>query len=87
MPAPTYDDQLRVCCETVAHRVIDFDEDHYLIQRVNGRVCYTEAFISFFANLWAPGGAENDPHGLNANWFSNAKKFYVEEQAAIRAAS
>lgn len=28
------------------------------------------------AGRWAPGGAANDPHGLNANWVGNVKAAY-----------
>jgi hypothetical protein len=35
-------------------------------------------FISFLGSRYAPKNAENDPHGLNANWVKNATHHYNE---------
>lgn len=34
-----------------------------------------------FADRWCPVGAENDPTGLNKNWYKNAK-YYMERGCA-----
>lgn len=38
----------------------------------------TRAFIRFLASTWAPPGAENDPHNLNANWPGNVERIYAD---------
>ena len=68
-PAPTYADQLRITCETVAHRLTLFAGNaHARIGKVSVQ---SRAFVDWFAQIWAPGGASNDPTDLNANWASN----------------
>jgi hypothetical protein len=39
------------------------------------------AFIAFWANRWAPRGAANDPHDLNANWASNVQAIWNRAMA------
>ncbi len=34
--------------------------------------------LKAFADRWCPVGAENDPQGLNKNWYKNAK-YYMEK--------
>ena len=33
-------------------------------------------FITFLGSRYAPVGADNDPHNLNAHWVRNVKFFY-----------
>ncbi len=33
-------------------------------------------FIFYFADKWAPSGADNDPNNLNKYWLPNVQKFY-----------
>lgn len=73
--APTYGDQLRICCETVAHRLSSYGINP-LCRTPNGRLRYSNSWIAYFAHIWAPSKAKNDPTNLNANWYENAVKFY-----------
>lgn len=73
--APTYPDQLHVAVITVAHRLELFPKNP-LIRDHNGRIKYSPNWIAYFANIWAPGGVDNDPDNLNKNWYKNALEFY-----------
>lgn len=80
--APTYADQLRVACATVKHRLVQYNQNEpalytYIAPDGDGVVIYSPAFIDWFASIWAPGGAGNDPHDLNRNWSNNCKYQYV----------
>ena len=56
--------QCRYACETIINNVKRFYRQ-------------TEKdFITFLGSRYAPVGADNDPHNLNANWVSNVKFFY-----------
>jgi hypothetical protein len=66
--APTYEDQLRVTCLTVSHRMRLFIPAPH--DPLSG------LFIQYFANCWAPVGVENDPDNLNVNWFTNCRASY-----------
>lgn len=39
-----------------------------------------QAFVAFWAKRWAPVGAANDPHALNANWPTNVLAFWTGHQ-------
>jgi len=41
-------------------------------------------FISFLGSRYAPKNAENDPHGLNANWIKNASHHYNENMGMAK---
>lgn len=78
--APTYDDQLDECCASVAHRLEQFAHNplYRFFIGEHSTIRYTFEFVHWFASIWAPGGASNDPHGLNANWVLNCWTTYVE---------
>lgn len=82
VPAPTYNDQLRITCDTILNRLIDYaiNDDplcSYLLQGKNHRrLIYNDAFLKYFSSIWAPIGADNDPKGLNAGWYSGVRYFY-----------
>jgi hypothetical protein len=73
VPAPTYADQLRVACLTVARRLTEYRGVVY--KRVGRVAVYSDEFAEWFGKLWAPDAAENDPHGLNANWSANVLRY------------
>ncbi len=80
--APTYGAQLEVCCQTVRHRLVEYDHDHQALdlhETPDGKqaVVYGRDFISSFGDIWAPNGALNDRHGLNRNWSRNVSYWYL----------
>jgi hypothetical protein len=44
VPAPDYDSQLRVACESLAHRLETLDGDITVIARRGAALCYTQEF-------------------------------------------
>lgn len=77
--AKTYAEQLAECAATVAHRLESYPANPLV--RVFGsdgysRVIYGPSFISYFASIWAPIDATNDPNHLNRNWYNNVMKAY-----------
>ena len=56
--------QCRYACETIINNVKRFYR-----QTEND-------FITFLGSRYAPVGADNDPHNLNAHWVRNVKFFY-----------
>lgn len=54
-------DALDVLCRSAVHRMGDFIREQG----------HREAFVTYFGSKWAPLGATNDPHNLNANWVHN----------------
>jgi hypothetical protein len=77
----TYNEQLSECCATVAHRLESYPANPLVrCYGANGisRIRYTPSFISYFASIWCPIGAGNDPTGLNKNWYPNVLKFYQQ---------
>ena len=38
----------------------------------------TPRFLRELADKWAPQGAANDPHALNANWYGNVERVYLQ---------
>jgi hypothetical protein len=80
--APNYAAQLEICCQTVRHRLAEYDQDNQALDlhdAPDGKqvVVYGRDFISWFASIWAPNGASNDPNGLNQNWSRNAGNWYL----------
>ncbi|MDE2232880.1 MAG: hypothetical protein KGJ90_01995 [Patescibacteria group bacterium] len=74
-----YDAQLEACTATVTHRLETYPSNPLV--RCYGadgfsRIRYTPSFIAYFASVWAPIGADNDPESLNRNWFRNASNAY-----------
>jgi hypothetical protein len=80
--APSYTVQLDVCCQTVRHRLVEYDEDNpalELHETSDGKrtVVYHRDFITWFGAIWAPNGASNDATGLNRNWSKNVSYWYL----------
>jgi hypothetical protein len=80
--APTYAAQLDVCCQTVRHRVVQYDADNQALElhdTPDGKesIVYHQDFISWFGEIWAPNGASNDPSGTNRNWSQNVSYWYL----------
>lgn len=73
VPAPTYGEQLRIAASSVSHRLTIYCRD----VKAAG-LPYSDDFIHYFANIWAPQEADNDPLGLNANWDGNCASFYAK---------
>ena len=59
----TLDKAEEVTCRSAVHAAFDF-------LRAQGLM---GAFIEAWGAKWAPIGATNDPHGLNANWVKNVR--------------
>lgn len=76
-PPGSYDyaGQLAVTVATVAHRLESYPGNP-LARNANQQIVYNARFLAYFASIWAPVGATNDPHGLNANWLENCTKAY-----------
>lgn len=74
----TYAQQLEITCRSVAHRVLGYTASHNGIfdATADCRLFYSQAFVEYFAHIWAPENVANDPTGLNANWFTNCWRFY-----------
>lgn len=73
--APDYASQMKIAAETISHRLSSFPSNP-LSRNALGRVVYRETWIAYFASIWCPIGANNDPNGLNRNWLTNAKAAY-----------
>lgn len=86
--APTFDDQCRACCHTIARYLSEYGRNplqfvtsptltdpvtHVYASR---RVLYATPFIEYVSGRYAPSGAGNDPHNLNANWIANVSQWY-----------
>lgn len=79
VPAPDYNSQLRICCNTVKNFLAAYDTNPFSVIMSKGaikRLIYSGNFIASFARKWAPIGAENDPRNLNRNWFTNVTNWY-----------
>jgi len=73
--APTYEDQVRVAAASIRRNVERFEATgRAAIDPATGR--YTEEFIRFFSNRYAPVGAANDPSGLNQHHARNLIRIY-----------
>jgi hypothetical protein len=74
--APTYDDQVRLAAASIRRNVERFEATgRAAIDPATGR--YTEEFIRFFSNRYAPVGASNDPSGLNQHHARNLIRLYA----------
>lgn len=77
VPAPTYEDQARVAAESIRRNVERFERTGgAAIDPVSGQ--YTDEFIRFFSNRWAPIEADNDPRGLNRYHARNLLRIYAQ---------
>jgi hypothetical protein len=79
--APTFADQLRVACITIAHR----QDGWYgaMFTRVGSIAILSSSFIHWFASNpqwggWAPVGAPNDPTNINQYWPGNVIAFQTQ---------
>jgi hypothetical protein len=78
VPAPTYEDQARVAANTVRRNIERFEKQTGLPAVDAATNGYTEDFIRFFSNRYAPIGAANDPTGLNRHHTRNLVRFYAQ---------
>lgn len=76
----TYAAQLRVCTRTILGLLLRYDGNPYMMTDVAGlkRVMYTPALIAFVGRSYCPAGADNDPTGLNVNWYTNVVATYTK---------
>jgi len=73
--APTYADQLDWAARTVVHRLTTYEQGTGQSPLdPDGR--YSSPFINYFAGIYAPVGAKNDPRNLNQWWPGNVIAFY-----------
>jgi len=74
IPAVTTREQaLRVTARSAAHAMCDWIK--------SGGGDRQHAFVAFWAARWAPVGAANDPHNLNANWASTVDRLWAPADA------
>ncbi len=75
--APTYEDQVRLAAASIRRSVERFEATgRVAIDPATGR--YSEEFIRFFSNHYAPVGAANDPNGLNWHHARNLIRLYAQ---------
>jgi hypothetical protein len=75
--APTYEDQVRLAAASIRRNVERFEATgRTAIDPTTGR--YSEEFIRFFSNRYAPVGAANDPTGLNQHHARNLIRLYAQ---------
>jgi hypothetical protein len=75
--APTYEDQVRLAAASIRRNVERFEATgRAAIDPATGR--YSEEFIRFFSNRYAPVGAANDPNGLNQHHARNLLRLYAQ---------
>lgn len=86
----SYGEALAIACKTIRNRVLacqQFDIPLYETVRHNAmdpwtgeenprRLVFSEKFIQFLGERWAPVGADNDPQNLNHHWVSNVLSIY-----------
>lgn len=63
----TRDEAIEVTCRSAVHAMSDY---------VASTAGQPFTFVQFWGARWAPTGAANDPHGLNANWIGNVFRFW-----------
>ena len=51
---------------------------HAAFDYLNG----SSGFVRFWQRRWAPTGAANDPHNLNANWAGNVERLWRQGTAS-----
>ncbi|MFQ5830657.1 MAG: hypothetical protein ACE5JD_16110 [Candidatus Methylomirabilia bacterium] len=77
VPAPTYEDQVRVAATTIGRNLERFKRaGGEPIDSLSGQ--YTDGFIRFFSSRYAPVGANNDPTGLNRYHAKNLIRLYAQ---------
>jgi hypothetical protein len=82
VPAPTYEDQVRLAAASIRRNVERFEATgRAAIDPATGR--YSEEFIRFFSNRYAPVGAANDPTGLNQHHARNLIRLYAQAASTI----
>ena len=75
--APTYEDQVRLAAASIRRNVERFEASgRVAVDPATGR--YSEEFIRFFSNRYAPVGAANDPTGLNQHHARNLIRLYAQ---------
>jgi hypothetical protein len=75
--APTYEDQVRLAAASIRRNVERFEASgRVAVDPATGR--YSEEFIRFFSNRYAPVGATNDPAGLNQHHARNLIRLYAQ---------
>lgn len=60
---------LDVLCRSCVHALSDYVK--------SGGESRQDEFLAFWARRWAPQGATNDPHNLNANWATNVDRLWT----------
>lgn len=81
--APTYADQLRVCCSSVRHRLVEFSQDknpaltNYTCPNGDVVLIYSQQFVQYLGKIYAPIGAGNDPENKNLNWVRDVAWNYI----------
>jgi hypothetical protein len=63
----TREKALDVLCRSAVHAMSD-----YVRLKPESRA----EFVAYWGERWAPIGAKNDPHALNANWVPNVRKLW-----------
>lgn len=79
-PAPTYQQQLAVCCKTIRSYLAAYLASPFTIRPTTfgcRRLCYSDKFIAYAAGRYAPARANNDPTNLNQFWAHGVAQFYV----------
>jgi len=74
--APTYAEQLHIACATVVHRLWSYPGNP-LTTAPTGKLRVSDAWVAWFASIWAPQGVVNDPSGLNKNWVKDFLAAYL----------
>ncbi len=69
----TRQEALEVTCRSAVHAMCDFIESN-----LGGENQLALDFVVFWGKRWAPVGATNDPHNLNANWSRNVYSGWTE---------
>ena len=59
---------LRITARSCVHAMVDW---------IKGDDARPGAFVAFWADRWAPRGAANDPHDLNAHWALNVRRLWT----------
>lgn len=57
---------VEVACRTATHRMWEYVKEHD-----------SEPYVLYLGSKWAPIGAANDPHELNANWVHNVYDAWI----------
>ena len=86
----SYGEALAIACKTVRNRVLAFqdwhlplyttirhkDADPWTGEDNPRRLMFSDEFIRFLGERWAPVGADNDPQNLNHHWVPNVTAIY-----------